>query len=89
MSAANAVQAVKKTKAPILIIHGEDDTLVPPEMSLRIAEANPAMIERYTFPGAEHGISYMIEPERYADILDGFCKKIFADSKPDEQKRQM
>lgn len=84
LSASNAAEAVKKAKVPILIIHGEDDTLVPPEMSLRIAEANPTMIERYTFPGAEHGISYVIDPERYADILSGFCKRIFADPEPTE-----
>ena len=89
LTAADAVRAVKKTMVPILIIHGEDDTLVPPEMSLRIAEANPAMIERYTFPGAEHGISYMIDPERYANILSGFCERIFADPKPDGQKCEM
>ena len=89
LSATDAVKAVKKTKAPILIIHGEDDTLVSPEMSRRIAEANPAMIERYTFPGAEHGISYMIDPERYADILSAFCERIFADQKPDGQKYEM
>lgn len=89
LSATDAVKAVKRSKAPILIIHGEDDTLVPPEMSRRIAEANPAMIERYTFPGAEHGISYMIDPERYADILSAFCERIFADQKPDGQKYEM
>lgn len=70
---------------PILIIHGEADTLVPPEMSLRIAEADPAMIERYTFPGAGHGTGYMTDPKRYAKILAGFCEKIFAGPAPGEQ----
>ena len=58
-------------------------------MSLRIAEANPTMIERYTFPGAEHGISYMIDPERYANILAGFCERIFADPETNVQNGEM
>ena len=29
-------------------------------------------------------ITYVIDPERYADILSGFCKRIFSDPEPTE-----
>ena len=74
---ADAVEAVKNAQVPILIIHGEADGLVPCEMSRRIAEANPDKITRYTFPGADHGLSYMIDTERYSRLVREFCERIF------------
>ena len=74
---ADAVEAVKNTEVPILIIHGEADGLVPCEMSRRIAEANPEKISRYTFPGAAHGTSYITDTVRYTSLVEEFCKSIF------------
>ena len=72
----SAEKAVKHTKVPILIIHGEDDTFVPPEMSRVIQEANPDMITRHTFPGAYHALSYMVDTPRYHTIVKDFMKKV-------------
>ena len=60
----------------MLIIHGEADTYVPPEMSEEIRKANPELIERYTFPEAGHGLSYLYDPERYEKIFLGFCERV-------------
>lgn len=79
LNGADAVQAVKNTKVPILIVHGESDGLVPSEMSRRIAEANPKMIRRNTFPGAVHGLSYIVDTERYTELVKDFCKEIFTE----------
>ena len=70
-----AADEVKKTKVPILIIHGESDTFVPARMSEQAYEANPAMIERHTFPGAEHGLSWFYGTERYQRIVRDFLSK--------------
>lgn len=78
---ADAVEAVMNTKVPILIIHGEADGLVPQEMSRRIAEANPEKIRRYTFPGADHGLSYITDKKRYTRLVEEFCESIFQMSK--------
>lgn len=69
-------QAVKHTRVPILIIHGEDDDFVPPEMSAQILSCNPAMIERHTFPGASHGISFVIDPGRYEELVTEFAARV-------------
>ncbi len=70
-----AAEAVKRTKTPVLIIHGADDVFVPPEMSEEIQKANPAMVERHTFPKAVHGVSYFVDPDRYVAIVRDFIKR--------------
>lgn len=72
LGSADAVQAVKLTKVPILLIHGEDDRFVPCDMSRRIQAANPEMISLYTFPGAGHGLSFMVDKDRYRRIVTDF-----------------
>ncbi|MBQ7874528.1 MAG: alpha/beta hydrolase [Oscillospiraceae bacterium] len=69
-----AEEAVKNTKVPILLIHGEADRYVPCEMSRKIYSANPEMITLETFPDAAHGISYITDPERYAEISRRFME---------------
>ena len=77
LRAADAALAVREAKVPILLIHGEADDFVPCDMSRRIAAANPALIEFHTFPGAGHGLSYLIDTERYTMLVRDFCKRIF------------
>ena len=69
-------EAVKRTRVPVLLIHGEDDDFVPPEMSAEILSYNPTIMERHTFPGASHGISYVIDPERYEKLVLDFARRI-------------
>ena len=73
----DAVEAVKNAHIPILIIHGEADNFVPCEMS-DIVSSNPQWIERHTFPGADHGISYLVDPIRYKRIVTEFMQKTLA-----------
>ena len=72
----DAVRAVKHAKVPILIIHGEADSFVPAKMSERIYQANPLAIQRHTFPGAEHGISYLVDTRRYQNIVSKFIHQV-------------
>lgn len=72
----DALRAVKHTKVPILIIHGEADSFVPAQMSEQIAGVNPKMVRRVTFPGAEHGISYLVDTQRYRQTVTDFLKTV-------------
>ena len=74
LNAADAVEAAKHTKVPILILHGEDDRFVPCEMSAEIEAANPAMVRRHTFPGAGHGLSYVVDAPRYEQLVKEFIE---------------
>ena len=81
LNGADAAEAVKHTRVPILLIHGEADGLVPCEMSRRIAAANPAMVELHTFPGADHGLSYLADTPRYIRLVEDFCERCFQTGK--------
>ncbi len=70
----DAIRAVKNASVPILIIHGEADSFVPCEMSEQVQQANPERIIRYTFPGAEHGISYLADSVRYRNLVTDFLR---------------
>lgn len=71
----DAVRAVSLSRTPILLLHGEADGFVPCEMSSEIYEANREKVEKHTFPGADHGISYLTDPARYKQILSDFIEK--------------
>ena len=70
------VRAVRQAKVPILLIHGEADGFVPCDMSSEIQRSNPQMVHRCTFPGADHGISFLVNPDRYRQLVGEFCEKV-------------
>lgn len=75
---ASAEKAVRRTKVPVLIIHGEDDRFVPCGMSSKIYSAHREKITLVTFPGAGHGISYVVDTPRYAKVTDQFIRECLA-----------
>ncbi len=68
----NARDAVRNAKIPLLLLHGEGDDFVPCQMSIEIAAANQALCQVHTFPGAGHGLSYMVDPVRYERLNVAF-----------------
>lgn len=68
----SAVQAVTKSRVPILIMHGEDDLFVPCDMSREIFDACTSAKMRLTVPGAGHGLSYIVDREKYTSTLTKF-----------------
>ena len=75
VSGCNALDCVKATKLPVLLIHGEADQLVPCEMSRALYEACRSDKELQTFPGATHGMSYLEDPKRYEATVGGFLER--------------
>ena len=71
----DAVRAVRETKIPILIIHGEDDRIVPCTMSEKVWQSNPKMVTRYTIPAAAHGIAYLVDTPFYTEKVCEFLDK--------------
>lgn len=69
------IQAVKKSKVPILLIHGDADRFVPYEMSCNIHKAAPDKIEFHTIHDAGHAINYVTKPEQYTRIVKAFTQK--------------
>ena len=66
------LQGVKQCSVPVIFYHGEADTLVPCSMSRENFEACGGRKRLVTVPGAGHGLSYAVEPERYLQELRDF-----------------
>ena len=75
LESASPVEAVKQSKVPILLIHGDDDRFVPYEMSCNIHVAAPDKIEFHTIRGAGHALNYVTAPEEYKEIVHAFTEK--------------
>lgn len=73
--AGSALGAVSNTTLPILLIHVEADGFVPCEMSREIAAACASKVRLETFPGADHGVSYLSDPERYGRVVKEFLER--------------
>ena len=76
LNGATAAEAVKNAKVPILIIHGEADGFVPAAMSEEVFQACPGMIRRETFPGADHGICFLVDEKRYKRVVSEFISEV-------------
>lgn len=66
------VETVGRIKVPVIFFHGEADDYVPCSMSYRNFEACTAPKRLVTVPSAGHGLSYLVEPERYLRELKAF-----------------
>ena len=69
---ASALEAVKKTNLPVLIIHGEEDDMVPVDMAYELYEAAGGEKELLIIPGAGHAQSMDKDPELYYDTIFQF-----------------
>ena len=76
LRAESAANAVKRAAVPILLIHGESDGFVPPDMSAVIAASSPDLVRRVTFPDADHAMSYLVDEPRYREIVTDFVNRI-------------
>lgn len=50
----NPAAVVQHVKVPVLLLHGEDDTVIPPAESAAMAGALSGPVERITYPGVAH-----------------------------------
>ena len=69
------IEALSKATIPMLFIHGDNDHFVPVEMTLDNYDACASEKMIMISPGAEHGLSYYNEPERYQDYVLRFFER--------------
>jgi uncharacterized protein len=60
---------------PMLLIHGEDDSIVPINQARQIARAAGPTCQAVTLPGVEHVQAYDMNPERYVASVETFFKR--------------
>ena len=71
----SAFDSVKNSHHPILIIHGDKDSVVHQHLSLDLYRANQNKIHYESFSGADHGESYLTNTNRYQKIITDFLEK--------------
>jgi pimeloyl-ACP methyl ester carboxylesterase len=57
---------------PLLLIHGESDTIVPVDQAEELAEAIGSSCLTLTLPGVEHVQAYQSDPENYVRLVGRF-----------------
>lgn len=71
----DALKNLKNNQIPILLIHGEKDSIIPHTESLDLQSKYPNLIQVETFKNSEHGMSYFEDTQRYWEISKTFLKK--------------
>ncbi|MBN2007328.1 MAG: alpha/beta hydrolase [Anaerolineae bacterium] len=66
------LDAVASIKAPVLFVHGQEDSFIPPQDSKTLYEAKQGLKQLYLVPGAEHVESLPTDPEGYRQALIKF-----------------
>jgi fermentation-respiration switch protein FrsA (DUF1100 family) len=72
---ASPLDQVKKIQVPVLFIHGEGDTFVPPWMGRALYEACAAPKDLYTVKEAGHGEACGADPEEYRRRIREFLAR--------------
>ena len=63
------IEAVKKSRIPLVVIHGATDDFVPTKMGERIYDACQSKKKLYIVPNAAHGLAYPANPDEYVHVL--------------------
>ena len=71
------IEALKRCHVPIVFIHGDADSFVPYEMSVRNFEACGAEKKKLiAIKGAGHGVAYHVDPDTYVSETEAFLKEV-------------
>jgi uncharacterized protein len=74
-AAASPINGMDKIQTPVLMIHGEEDALVPAEMSRELFEAKTSGVrEIRVFPGAGHAQAFTSDPQLYEDVVSNLIE---------------
>jgi pimeloyl-ACP methyl ester carboxylesterase len=73
---ASALDALKRSKLPVLLIHGDDDRFVPCAMSEACWDIGKDHIEFLKIPGAGHGLCYCVGAKVYEKAIVEFCHRV-------------
>jgi len=68
----SAIEAIQKSRLPILIIHGDDDRFVPYQMSKDCQKAGADRVKLVLIQGAGHGVSHCVDADAYEEAVYTF-----------------
>ncbi len=71
----STLEALKNSKVPVLLIHGEDDSFVPVTETHKNFDACVSPKYLFTVPSAGHGMSYIVDKEGYEQQVLTFWQR--------------
>lgn len=74
----DVVEKIKQVKSPLLVVHGEQDDIVPFEQGKRVFAAASAPKEFYAIRGARHNDTFEIGGTAYFAVLKDFIERAAA-----------
>jgi hypothetical protein len=84
--ALNQVDRADDFEVPILLFHGDADTVAPVAVTERFAAALPELVQFERVTGAGHGACWNADPARYEAAVTAFLAQVAAGpaEEPDE-----
>jgi hypothetical protein len=70
------LERLKKISVPILVVHGDRDSIIPVEMGKQVYEAARPPKALYIVPGADHNDLYLVGGQSYFRRLKQFIEDI-------------
>lgn len=71
----DTVKSLMHSKLPVLLVHGVDDGFVPCTMTQMGYDACTAKKKLLLVEGADHGVSFLVDRERYVDLVTEFLQE--------------
>ena len=65
---------ISHLKSPLLVIHGANDSVCPPEMGRELSEASMQETTYLEIPGAHHNDAMTVGGEQYRAAIDNFIR---------------
>ncbi len=72
----STAERLKTCQVPVLLIHGEADTFVPPKSTHQNYDACASPKTLLLVPQAEHGMSFLKDEPRYRQTVEDFLKSL-------------
>ena len=69
------VEHLASSQVPVTVIYGDQDSVVPTELSAEVADSAPALFERVVIPGADHNDEVMFGP-RVAEAVVRLAREV-------------
>jgi len=69
---------IKQAKQPVLVLHGDQDDIVPFAQGKKVFEAAPEPKEFYTIRGANHNNTFVVGGDPYFAVLKSFIERAAA-----------
>ena len=68
-------RSLATAKLPVMMVHGKDDDFVPCKMTEESFAACISEKSLLLVDGAKHGVSFLVEPDQYHEMLSKFIEK--------------